>query len=271
MKIGLFGSCQLRLSSAFFLNEDINNIYNFKILFSLAFFEYDPNYVGYQGVILDYSIFDELDCLIIEINNLQTQASSTKIIEYCLNKNIKIVKTFLIKFPIYPINWSGYSEYKKDYLNWNGLDSINYKERFKSCIISLRKSNAESDLDTKITDFIEDNFNKQLLFTHSLHPTNILLYELWRGIFSNLSINIDNYNYQFKRELILCWYNPFTTKMIKDLDIKFSTIVNDKFYIDRYNKHKSFVDWCVSLSLDIDWIDNSLYIDFERAHGNGTK
>ena len=263
MKIGLFGSCQLYLCSTFFLNEDVTNKYNLKILVSLAFFEYDPNYMGYQGIILDYSIFDELDCLIIEINNLQTQASSTKIIEYCLNKNknIKIVKTFLIKFPIFPINWSGYSECKNDYLKWNGLDSIDYKEKFKSCIISIRKINAKSDLDTKITDFIEHNFNKTLLFTHSLHPTNVLLYELWRSIFANLSINIDDYNYQFKHELILCWYNPFTTKMIKDLNIKFSTIVKDKFYIDRYYKHKSFVDWCVSSSIDIVWLDNSLYID----------
>lgn len=46
---------------------------------------------------------------------------------------------------MYSINWSGYSENKKDY--------------------------------------IKNNYNKQLLFTHSLHLTNILLYKLWKDIF----------------------------------------------------------------------------------------
>lgn len=91
----------------------------------------------------------------------------------------------------------------------------------------------------KITEFIENNFNKKLLFTHSLHPTNILLFELWKSIFNNLSINIDDYIFIFNKELIDCWYNPFTSKMIKDLNIEFETIVDDIFYINRYNENKS--------------------------------
>jgi hypothetical protein len=171
---------------------------------------------------------------------MDNQASSTKIIDYCLNKNIKIIKTFLIKFPIFPINWSGYEENKNDYSKWVDLENIDYKEKFNKCILSCRKSNADSDLSITITDFIENNFNKQLLFTHSLHPTNVLLYELWRSIFTNLFINIEDYNYIFKDELIQCWHNPFTTKMMKDLDIQFDTIVDDEFYVNRYEINKNF-------------------------------
>jgi len=153
---------------------------------------------------------------------------------------IKIYKTFLIKFPIYPLNWSGYGENKEDYLNWNGLDNINYKEKFNHCLESVYKSNIKSDLSTNITEFIKNNFNKQLLFTHSLHPTNILLYELWRYILQNFSINIEDNEYIFTEELINCWYNPFTTKMIKDLDIQFrNVVIDDEFYINRYNQFKS--------------------------------
>ncbi len=237
MKIGIYGSCQLVLCSPFFFNKKVLKKNDIQIVFSLAFFDYDSDYIGYKGI-LDYNIFNKLDCLIIEINNLENQASSKKIIEYCSNKNIKIIKTFLLKFPIYPINWSGKGDNKVDYLNWKGLHKINYVKRFEECIESLKKSNEESDLSLNLSEFIEKNFRKKLLFTHSLHPTNVLLYELWRYIFEKLSINIDDYNYIFNSELILCWYNPFTTKMISDLNIEFKTIVDDNFYIDRYKNNK---------------------------------
>jgi len=238
-KIGFFGSCQLHLCDNFFLNEKIKQKYNIEVMFSLPFYEYDTAYVGYKGK-LDYSIFDNIDILIIEINTLNNDASSQKIIDYVQDKNIKIYKTFLIKFPIYPLNWSGFGENKEGYLNWNGLDNINYKEKFNHCLESVYKSNIKSDLSTNITEFIKNNFNKQLLFTHSLHPTNILLYELWRYILENLSINIEDNEYIFTEELINCWYNPFTTKMIKDLDIQFrNVVIDDEFYINRYNQFKS--------------------------------
>lgn len=241
--IGFFGSCQLHLCDKFFLNESIQEQFNLKIIFSLPFYEYDERYPGYKGI-LDYSIFDNLDFLVIEINKLEidNQASSQKIINYCesKNKNIKIIKTFLIKFPIYPLNWSGYGENKIDYVNWNGLDSIDYKEKFEKCIKSLMKNNIESDLNTDLTSFISNNFDKQLLFTHSLHPTNVLLYQLWKHILIHLSINIDNYQYNFhNNEILNCLYNPFTSKMVKDLDIKFTTIVDDNFYIKKYEKYEN--------------------------------
>ena len=242
MKVGIFGSCQLPLCSDFFLNDEVKEKNNLEVVFSLPFYVYDPNYIIYRGI-LDYEIFDDLDCLIIEINNLDidNEASHKKIIDYCLNKNIKIIKTFLIKFPIFPINWNGMGENKNDYLNWVGLENIDYKEKFNKCILSCRKSNLESDLSVDISDFIENNFNKQLLFTHSLHPTNILLYELWRAIFTNLSINIEDYNYIFKGELISVWHNPFTTKMMKDLNVQFDTIVDDDFYVNRYISHNNAI------------------------------
>jgi len=199
----------------------------------LPFYEYDPKYANYKGK-LDYTIFDNLDYLILEINNLKNQASSDAIIEYCSTKNIKIIKKFLINFPIYPINWSGYGENKTDYIKFTGLDNIDYKKRFYDCITSCKNSNLKSDLSMDLTTFIENNFHKQLIFTHSLHPTNILLHELWRNIFSILTINIDDYNYTFDKQLIDYWHNPFTTKMVKDLNIEFETIIDDNFYIDRY-------------------------------------
>ena len=74
-------------------------------------------------------------------------------------------------------------------------DSIDYKEKFEKCIKSLMKNNIESDLNIDLTSFISNNFDKQLLFTHSLHPTNVLLYQLWKHILIHLSINIDNYQF----------------------------------------------------------------------------
>ena len=238
VKIGFFGSCQLHVCDKFFLSEEIKKHVNVEVIFSLPSYAYNENYEYYMGI-LDYSIFDGLDVLVIENNDYNTQASSQKIIEYCQDKNIKIIKTFLIKFPIYPINWSGFGENKHDYLNWNGLDNIDYIEKFTKCIESCRKYNIDSDLSVGITEFIHNNFDKQLLFTHSLHPTNVLLYQLWKNILIHLSINIDNYQYHFEKELIYYWYNPFTSKMVKDLDIKFETIVDDNFYIERYNTNKN--------------------------------
>lgn len=115
------------------MNNEVKNKNNFEVAFSLPFYEYDLNYIEYRGI-LDYKIFDDLDYLIIEINNfdIDNQESSTKIIDYCLNKNIKIIKTFLIKFPIFPINWSGYGENKNDYLNWVGLETIDYKKNLRN-------------------------------------------------------------------------------------------------------------------------------------------
>jgi hypothetical protein len=56
---------------------------NLKILLNLPFYEYDEKYIYYKGI-LDYNIFDELDILVIENNNLNNNASSEKIINYCL-------------------------------------------------------------------------------------------------------------------------------------------------------------------------------------------
>jgi hypothetical protein len=236
MKIGFFGSCQLHLCVDFFLNDEIKKKNNIVISFNIPFYIYDNKYHSFKKELI-YNIFDDIDCLIIENNKLNNSASSEKIINYCQKKNIKIIKTFLIKFPIYPINWSGYGENTNDYINWIDLDKINYKDKFEKCINSCKQENLLSDLSIDISTFIENNFSKQLLFTHSLHPTNILLFELWKNIFEKIPIDISNYNYIFKNELIQCWYNPFTSKMVCDLDIKFNVVIDDIFYISRYNKN----------------------------------
>ena len=237
LNIGFFGSCQLNLCCNFFFNKDVLNNNNLKILLNLSFYEYDEKYIYYKGI-LDYKIFDELDILVIENNNLNNNASSEKIINYCLLKNIKIIKTFLMKFPIYPINWSGYGENINDYLNWKNLDEIDYKKKFKEILSKFRLDNSKSDMSLEITNYVENNYNKELLFTHSLHPTNILLYKLYASIFSNLNININDYKFIFNGELIFFWINPFTTKMYIDLKIEFETIIDDDFYMNRYNENK---------------------------------
>jgi hypothetical protein len=197
-------------------------------MFSLASYKYDNNYWEYTHE-LDYKIFDNIDILIIELNKYENNASSDKIIKYCQEKNIKIIKTCMIIFPIFPINWSGYGDNSKDYINWIELDKIDYKIRFKKIIDSLK---------LKFINYIEENFNKKLLFLHSLHPTNILLYELWKSIFNNLNIKITDYKYKFDKEILEGWLNPYTTKMIKDLDIQYEVVIDDNFYLERYNENK---------------------------------
>jgi hypothetical protein len=236
-KIGLFGSCQLHMTSSYFFNEEIIKKEKYEVIFSLPFYIYDATYIYFNNNYLNYKIFDDLDILIIENNNVDNQASSKKIIDYCLNKNIQIIKTFLIAFPIYPINWSGYGEKISDYENWIDLDKIDYKKKFEKNLLKCINQNKKSDLTLEISNFIENNFNKQLLFLHSLHPTNVLIYELYRNIFKKLNINIDDYNFDLKKEILTFWYNPFTTKMLTDLDIQFNTIVDDNFYIKRYNEN----------------------------------
>jgi hypothetical protein len=247
LKIGIFGSCQIFLTSNFFLNTRVCRSNKLKVLFSLPFYEYDDKY-NPNKLILDYTIFNNLDILIIENNNLENQASSKKIIEYCLAKGIKVIKTCLIKFPIFPINWSGYGINIKDIENYPGLENIDYNERFKICIKKLEDDITNSDLTMDLLNFIKNNFNKTLLFTHSLHPTNILLHELWKEIFKCLSININHYRYIYKNELIDCWRNPFTTKMIKDLDITFNSIISDEFYVKMY-KDDTFLKKVLSNSI----------------------
>ena len=223
IKIGCFCSCQVHSTHHFFLNSQIAEKNNLKIVFSEPFWEYSDKFNA-NPRILNYEIFNELNILIIENNNLTNNASSELIIKYCKDKNIKIIITCLLKFPIYPINWSGYGENINDYINFNGLENINYIDKFNKCLNSLYKDIQDTDLNVDIVDFIKDNFSKKLLFTHSLHPTNILLFELWKHIFKNLNINIYDYEYTFPPYEILfhSWINPFTNKMIKDLEINFS-------------------------------------------------
>ena len=151
MKIGFFGSCQLHLCSNFFFNDDVLTNNDIKIMFNLPFYIYDEKYSKYNNIInhpiLDYSLFQNIDVLVIENNNLTNQASSNKIIEYCLKLNIKIIKTCLLKFPIYPLNWSGYGENKKDYEIWDGLNNIDYITKFDKCIDSLLTDINKTDLD----------------------------------------------------------------------------------------------------------------------------
>ena len=239
--VGLFGGCQLTYTYDFFLNKEVCERNKFNIKFALSWFEYDIDYWEYKGV-LDYSIFDDLDILIISNNPLgiDNQASYKKIINYVkeTNKNTTIIRTVSIRFSIFPINWNGYGENKNDYINWKQLDMINYQDKFKKCMNTVRKQIDKTDLHPFIADYIEENFNKKYLFSHCMHPTNILFYQIWKSLFMCLKLNIEDYQYTFEEELVLNWLNPFTKKMMKDLNIQFDTYVDDDFYIKRYNENK---------------------------------
>ena len=152
--------------------------------------------------------------------------------------------TVSIRFSIFPINWNGYGENKKDYIYWTDLHKIDYQSKFKKCINTVRKQIAKTDLHPFIADYIEENFNKEYLFSHCMHPTNVLFYQIWRSLFICLKLNIEDYRYTFEKELVLNWLNPFTKKMVKDLNIQFDTYVDDDFYIKRYeeNKHLFLTD-----------------------------
>lgn len=239
--VGLFGGCQLTYTYNFFLNEEVCAKNDFNIKFALSWFEYDKDYWEYKGI-LDYSIFDNLDILIISNNYLpsENQASHKKIINYIKerNANTTIIRTVSIRFSIFPINWNGYGENKNDYIYWKDLDTIDYQDKFKKCMNTVRKQIDKTDLQQFIADYIEENFNKEYLFSHCMHPTNVLFYQIWKSLFMCLKLNIEDYQYNFKEELVFNWVNPFTIKMMKDLKIQFDTYVDDDFYIERYNKNK---------------------------------
>lgn len=236
-RIGIFGSCQLSLASKYFFTDEILTNNNLKIEFAVSFFDFDKKYNGYngyKGIELDYHIFNNIDILIIENNNFDNEISSEKIINYCLYSDIKIIKTCLLKMPIFPLNWSGYGDNYNDYENWVGLDNIDYVSKFNNCINSLENSIQNSDLSIDIVNYIKENFSNKLLFLHSLHPTNDLLYQLYKSIFKNLDINIDNYIYNFDTEILVGWVNPYTTKIVNDLNINFNVEISDDFYNNKY-------------------------------------
>jgi hypothetical protein len=241
MKIGIIGSCQLHLCSDIFFSEEVCFANNITICFSIPFYLYDKKYYEYTKE-LDYSIFDTINVLIIENNNLTNKASSEKIIQYCRAKEIRIIRTCLLKCPIFPINWSGYGERTIDYENWKPLHEIDYNIKLNQILRSMREDLKATNLNIKLFHFIKNNFNKIHLFNHSLHPTNVLLYELWRDILEKFKINIDQYKFDLDGEQIINdWFNPFTTKMVQDLNIQFDVNVDDQFYIKRYETNKEKV------------------------------
>ena len=88
----------------------------------------------------------------------------------------------------------------------------------------------KSDISIELYYFIQNNFRKHLLFIHSLHPTNTLLIYLWKYIFDLLGFEFKTEQYNFNYQLIdNGWYNPFTYKMIKDLNIKITQKTTHRF------------------------------------------
>lgn len=244
IKIALAGSCQLGGSvRMFFFNEEVRKDNNIIETCTIPLYLYSKRIGNMYRGDLNYNIFDDYDIIIIENNNYEGTASSERIIRYCIKKKKKIIRTCMLKFPIFPINWSGFGENKKDYIQWKEPNKIDYKVKFNECINSLKKNIEKTDLDMDIVHFIQDNFSRTLLFSHSLHPTNILLYKLYESIFKNLNIDINKYKFIFKKVLIYThtMINPITTKMIQDLNIQFKTIPNDKYYIARYQHYKNSI------------------------------
>jgi hypothetical protein len=240
--VGMFASHQLIKSYEYFLTNQVAE--ENKLRLNFFFYNHDYDTLNNQyAEILDYRKFNELDTLIIEINSLTNQASSTNIIKYALEKNpnMKIIKVCQIDFLIFPINWNSQFDKSRNYKNWRGAHKINFKSKFRICINSLYRHFKNTDYDTKIIEFIKSNFHNQLLFTSCTYPTNILLCEMWKCLFSLMNIDFDKYNFASvlnEKELLNDPRpNPFTTKMISDLDITFNPKIDDKLYNKRYRKN----------------------------------
>ena len=91
----------------------------------------------------------------------------------------------------------------------------------KHVLSNIKNEIRKSDISIELFYFIQNNFRKQLLFIHSLHPTNKLLVRLWKYIFDLLGFEFKIEQYTFNYQLIdNGWFNPFTSKMVKDLNIK---------------------------------------------------
>ena len=250
VKIGIFGSCQLDVYKKF-LTDKVCDKYNVKLMFMILFFEYDEGFPDFYKGTLNYACFNDIDLLIIQNNNLNVnnQASSKRIINFCKSKNIKILQIPLLYFPIYPINWDGKGYNKKHLASFYKHKDIDYTLKLKHVLSNIKNEIRKSDISIELFYFIQNNFRKQLLFIHSLHPTNKLLVHLWKYIFDLLGFEFNNSQYTFNYQLIdNGWYNPFTSKMVKDLNIKITQkqltnlnlkykLIDDEFYINLFNQN----------------------------------
>lgn len=254
IKIGIFGSCQLDVYNKF-LTDKVCKKYNVKLMFMMLFFEYDEGFPDFYKGTLNYACFNDIDLLIIQNNNLNVnnQASSKKIINFCKSKNIKILQIPLLYFPIYPINWDGKGYNKKHLAAFYKYKNIDYTLKLKHVLSNIKNEIRKSDISIELFYFIQNNFRKQLLFIHSLHPTNKLLVHLWKYIFDLLGFEFKIEQYTFNYQLIdNGWFNPFTSKMVKDLNIKITQkqlanlnlkhkLIDDEFYINLFKKHPVYV------------------------------
>lgn len=269
VKIGIFGSCQLDVYKKF-LTEEVCSKYNVKIMFMKLFFKYDEGFPAFYKGNLDYSCFNSIDLLIIQNNNLnpKNQASSKKIINFCKSKNIKIIQIPLLYFPIYPINWDGKGYNKKHLASFYKYKNVDYNSKLKQVLSNIKNEIRKSDISIELFYFIQNNFRKRLLFIHSLHPTNKLLVHLWKYIFYLLGFEFNTDQYKFNYQLIdNGWFNPFTSKMVKDLNIKITQnqlanlnlkykLVDDNFYINLFEKHPIYTKVKTNIVLLSDILSN---------------
>ena len=248
--IGIFSSRQLVKSCRFFLNDQVIEENKLRLDFFFNFNDYDTLRNKYAEI-LDYRKFDGLDVLIIEINSLTNQASSTNIIKYALSKNpnMKIIKVCCLEFLIFPINWNSQTDKSRNYKNWRGINKINFKVKFKVCIHSLYRQFKGTDYNTQIIEFIKNNFHKNKLFTSSTYPTNLLLCEMWKCLFLLMNnIPFEKYNFisSLKEELLDDPRpNPFTTKMISDLNIEYECNIDNNFYTKLYRNNALYINQAI--------------------------
>jgi hypothetical protein len=91
----------------------------------------------------------------------------------------------------------------------------------------LRLENQEKNIDIKISDFIKQNYRKELLFYRDVHPTLFLLKEVAVRILKFLSIP---YNTNFNENLldlnkipaITGGYQPLSSHSFNELNLKFA-------------------------------------------------
>ena len=228
INIGILANHQIHDTYQYFLTPQILKDNNLRIAFV---YKYDDFEINKE----DLKMFDSINVLIIDNDGSLCKT----IIKYIKDNNLQInlIKICEIEFPIFPLNWNSKKDYARNYKNWKGINKINFTCKFNVCIKKLYRKFASIDYDENIIQYIKDNFSTKLLFTGTCYPTNHLINELWKCLFKKIWIknSIDDKI----RENILKnpKPNPYTTKMISDLNIKYFPYTNDKYYNIMYTKN----------------------------------
>jgi hypothetical protein len=118
-----------------------------------------------------------------------------------------------------------HSPQEAEHAFFNGDIDFNLVDRMKSNLKSIR--NQERSTDIKISDFIEENFFKELLFYRDVHPSIFLLKEICRRVLSFLGLPYDLSLAKKNLDLNLFpavtgGYQPLSPHSFSELNLNFS-------------------------------------------------